>query len=373
MEMDARTKPPFRADHVGSLLRPRRLFEARAKWHAGALPQAELKAIEDECVREAVALQEGIGLNGVTDGDFRRDDWFLDFMFSLEGIERSGQTALVQFSGGVSFDAPVLKLTGKVRCPEGGIMVEDFAFLKRTTSRTPKIAIPAPAMFYSIVDPTMLDEAIYPDPAEFWSDLGNAYAVAVGTLTKAGCRYIQIDDCNSANISDVNWQSFWRSRGYTPETLMDAFIDVNNAATAGRPSTVSAAAHMCRGNYQSQWTGEGSYDMVADHYFNRMDVDAFFLEYDDDRSGDFTPLRYMPKDKIAVLGVMTSKRPQLESKDALVRRIDQATKFVALERLCISPQCGFASTQEGNRITPDDQRRKLERIVEVAEEVWGSA
>ena len=371
MDVAVRTKPPFRADHVGSLLRPKRLFEARAKWLAGSLPKSELKAIEDECIREAVALQEDIGFKGITDGDFRRNDWFLDFMFSLEGMERSGETALVKFSGGLDYDAPILKLTGRVRCPNGGVMVDDFKFLKAATSQTAKIAIPAPAMFYSIVDPNMLDKAIYPDPAEYWSDLGEAYAEAIGHLAKAGCTYLQIDDCNSANIADPNWQGFWRMRGYEPQQLVDAFIDLNNVAIANRPSSMTAAVHMCRGNYQSEWAGEGGYDMVADRFFNHMKVDAFFLEYDDDRSGDFTPLRFMPKNKIVVLGVMTSKRPELEPKDVLKRRIEDATRYVPLENLCISPQCGFASTQEGNRLTQDEQRRKLEHLVAVAEEIWG--
>ncbi len=217
----------------------------------------------------------------------------------------------------------------------------------------------------------MLDKTIYPDPAEFWSDLGVAYNKAVHHLAEAGCTYIQLDDCNSANIADPNWQGFWRMRGYTPETLVDAFIDVNNAAIHDRPAGMTAAMHMCRGNYQSEWAGEGGYDMVADRYFNRSKVDGLFLEYDDARSGDFDPLRYMPKDKVAVLGIMTSKRPVLESKDQLKRRIEEASKYVPLERLCISPQCGFASTQEGNRLTADEQWRKLAHLVEVAEEVWG--
>ena len=371
MDVMVRSKPPFRADHVGSFLRPKNLFQARAKWVEGTLPKSELTKIEDACIRDVIARQEEIGLKGITDGDFRRNDWFLDFMFSLDGIERSGQTALVKFSGGVDYDAPVMKLTGKVRCPDGGVMVEDFKFLKSSTERTAKIAIPAPAMFYSIVDPKMLDKTIYPDPAEFWSDLGRAYNQAVHRLAEVGCTYIQLDDCNSANISDPNWQNFWRARGYTPQTLVDAFIDVNNAAIHDRPTGMTAAVHMCRGNYQSQWAGEGSYDMVADRYFNRSKVDAFFLEYDDERSGDFEPLRYFPKDKVAVLGIMTSKRPALESKDDMKRRIDEASKYVPMERLCISPQCGFASTQEGNRLTPDEQWRKLAHLVEIAEEVWG--
>ncbi len=371
MSAAPRTEPPFRADHVGSLLRPKSLFEARRQWREGKLSHDDLKVIEDTCIREAIALQEDVGLKGITDGDFRRDDWFLDFMFSLDGMERGAPRTPVPFSGGIVFKAPYLKTTGKVKCPDGGIMVDDFAFVKAATDRIAKIAIPAPAMFYSVIDQKEIDRTIYPDMEEFWSDLGKAYAGAVGHFAAAGCRYLQIDDCNSANISDKNWQAFWGSRGYNPEKLINSFIDLNNAAVGSRPATMTAAVHMCRGNYQSQWAGEGSYDMVADRFFNRMKVDAFFLEYDDDRSGGFEPLRYMPKDKFVVLGVMTSKRPDLESKDELRRRIDLAAKYVPMENLCISPQCGFASTQEGNRLTPADQRRKLERLVEVAGDIWG--
>jgi 5-methyltetrahydropteroyltriglutamate--homocysteine methyltransferase len=371
MSAAPRTKPPFRADHVGSLLRPKHLFEARQQWREGKLSHDDLKAIEDACIREAVDMQEEVGLKGITDGDFRRDDWFLDFMFSLDGMERGEPRTPVPFSGGIVFKAPYLKMTGKVTCPEGGIMVDDFAFLNTCTDRTAKIAIPAPAMFYSVIDPGELDDTIYPDMDEFWSDLGAAYADAVGDFADAGCHYLQIDDCNSANIADPNWQAFWSQRGYDPDGLVDAFIDLNNAAIENRPESMTAAVHMCRGNYQSQWAGEGSYDMVADRFFNRMKVDAFFLEYDDDRSGGFEPLRHMPKDKVVVLGVMTSKRPELESKDELKRRIDVAAKYVPIENLCISPQCGFASTKEGNRLTPADQRHKLERLIEVADEVWG--
>ena len=368
-----RETPPFRADHVGSLLRPKQLLAARAAWHTGRLPRAELRSIEDECVRAAVALQEGVGLRGITDGDFRRDDWFLDFMFSFEGITCTSDRARVPFSEGIDFMAPIARVTGKVRCPAGGIMVEDFKFLKSCVTRTPKLCIPAPAMFYSVITPASVDSSVYPDFAEFWRDLGVAYNEAIRHLIAAGCRYLQIDDVNSANIVDPNWHAFWRGRGHDPARLVGAFIDVNNAAIAGRPPGVTVTVHMCRGNYQSQWAGQGGYDMVAEQYFTRSAVDGFFLEYDDARSGDFTPLRYMPKDKIVVLGLVTSKRPALEPRAEILRRIDAATKHVSLDRLCISPQCGFASTQEGNKLTEDEQRAKLAHVVSIAAEVWGSA
>lgn len=367
-----RTKPPFRADHVGSLLRPKRLFAARAAWHAGSLGRGELRGIEDECVRDAVSMQEGVGLRGITDGDFRRDDWFLDFMFSLEGITRTQEVVQVPFSGGLHFPAPVARVGARVRCPSGGIMVDDFRFLKSVATKTPKLCIPAPAMFHSVIGKSSVDASVYPDLDGFWSDLGTAYAQAVGHLTAAGLTYLQIDDVNSANIADPNWQAFWRTRGSDPERLVDSFIKLNNAAVARRPAGVTAVIHMCRGNYQSQWAAQGSYDMVAERYFQQSAVDGFFLEFDDERSGDFAPLRYMPKDKIVVLGLITSKRPALESRDEIRRRIDAATKYVPLERLCISPQCGFASTQEGNKLTGDEQRAKLAHLVALATEIWGA-
>lgn len=369
----SRSKPPFRADHVGSLLRPKRLFAARAAWRAGTLPHAELRKLEDECVRGAVTLQESVGLQAITDGDFRRDDWFLDFMFSLEGITRTKETKRVPFSDGIDFHAPLARVTGKVKCPARGIMVEDFRFLKSIVSRTAKICIPAPAMFYTVIGPESIDSTVYADPAEFWTDLGKAYQDAIAHLAAAGCTYLQIDDVNSANIVDPNWQAFWRGRGLDPQRLVDSFIALNNAAVGQRPRGMTAVIHMCRGNYQSQWAAQGGYDMVAERYFKQSAVDGYFLEYDDQRSGDFTPLQYMPTDKIVVLGLMTSKFAKLESRDEIRRRLDAATKYVPLERLCISPQCGFASTQEGNKLTEDEQRAKLAHLVSLATEIWGSA
>jgi len=369
----ARQKPPFRADHVGSFLRPRELFEARSAWHAGRLPYTALRRIENDYVNAAVGMQESIGLRSITDGDFRRDDWFLDFMFSLRGITRGTDTTRVPFSEGVDFQAPLAKVTGRVRCPSAGISVDDFKFLKAATTRTPKFCMPAPSMFHTIITRESVDTTVYPEMESFWKDLTRAYSDVVSHLVSAGCTYFQIDDVNSANIADPNWQAFWQSRQQKPEALVDSFIALNNAAIENRPRDVTAAVHMCRGNYQSQWTAKGSYEMVAERYFNQLKVDAFFLEYDDERSGDFAPLRFMPKDKIVVLGLITTKRPELESKDALKRRIDEAAKYVPLERLCISPQCGFASTQEGNKLSQEEQRAKLSLLVEVATEVWGSA
>jgi len=363
-------RPPFRADHVGSLLRPGRLSTARAEWEAGRLAAEALRAVEDECIRDAVALQEGVGLKGITDGDFRRNDWFLDFMFSLDGIERGGAGMHVPFSGGIDYVAPQARVTGRIRRPEGGVMVDAFRFLKDTTSRTAKICIPAPAMFHTIVTDELV-KPVYDREEDFWTDLGRAYADAVAALARAGCTYLQIDDVNAANLADPKWQAVWKEMGRSPEEMVESFIAANNAALAGRPRDMTAAVHMCRGNYQSQYAAAGGYDLVADHYFNRMDVDAFFLEYDDSRSGGFEPLRFMPRDKYVVLGLITSKRPDLEDKDVIKRRIDEAARYVDPDRLCLSPQCGFASTKEGNRLSEDEQTRKLEHLVAIATEVWG--
>lgn len=372
MVAGARAKPPFRADHVGSFLRPAVLLEARRRRQEGKLTREALRDVEDACIRDIVSMQERVGLKGITDGDFRRRDWFLDFMFAFEGMSRSDASVPVAFSGGVVFQAPIATVTGKFKCPERGIMIEDFRFLASIVRRTPKLAIPAPAMFYSVLDEKNIDSRIYPDTGEFWSDLSGAYAAVVGHLARAGCRYLQIDDVNSTNIADSKRQQFWRAQGFELQKLVDAFIDLNNASISSRPADMTIAVHMCRGNYRSQWAGEGGYDMVAERYFNRLNVDAFFLEYDDARSGGFEPLRFMPKDKTVVLGLMTSKVPALESKDELKRRVDEAARYVPIERLCISPQCGFASTQEGNRLTEDEQLRKLEHLVQVAEEIWGA-
>ena len=286
-------KPPFRADHVGSLLRPAELTEARAKWEAGTLSPEDLKAVEDKCILDAIALQEGVGLKGITDGDFRRNDWFLDFMYSLEGIEKGGAGMYVPFSGGLDYYAPKTVFTGKVKCPEGGIMVDAFRFLKDHTKETAKICIPAPAMFNTVMSESMLEDSPYDSIEEFWDDIGTGYAEAVQHLAAAGCTYLQIDDVNSANLGDPKWQAVWQSQGRSPMDVCNNSIKLNNAALDARPDGVTAAVHMCRGNYQSEYAAEGGYDVIAETYFNSMHVDAFFMEYDDARSGTFEPLRFM--------------------------------------------------------------------------------
>jgi 5-methyltetrahydropteroyltriglutamate--homocysteine methyltransferase len=367
-----RTKPPFRADHVGSLLRPKYLLDAREQRQRGRLPAEELREMEDDAIRRVVRQQEDVGLQSVTDGEFRRDNWYLDFIFALVGIGRSADGFDIPFSGGLAYKAPRFNINGKVACPPGGVMRDHFEFLYGATREVAKISIPAPAMLLNLfADATLIDPAVYPDPEEFWIDLGRAYNGAMRELAGAGCRYLQLDDVNSCLLCSTEVREESRKAGREPEQLLTQFISLNNAAVAGRPADMAVTVHMCRGNYRSEWVTSGGYEAVAERYFNEMDVDGFFLEYDSERAGDFAPLRFLPKGKVAVLGLVTSKTPELEPADELKRRIEEAAKVVPLEQLCLSPQCGFASTQEGNRLTEDQQMQKLELIVQVAEDVWG--
>jgi 5-methyltetrahydropteroyltriglutamate--homocysteine methyltransferase len=363
--------PPFRADHVGSLLRPRRLMEARAAHATGLMPEPAFKAVEDDCVRAAIALQEGVGLKGITDGDMRRRDWMLSFLYSLEGIEESGERLRVPFSGGVTFENPIPAVTGRIRCPEGGIFTEAVEFLARHTGQTPKVTLPAPTMLYNTVTEEIATRSVYRDYDAFWQDVGAAYARAIGHIHAAGCTYLQLDDVNAAKTGDKRAHALWQTQGYTVADMVERFITLNNAAIATRPEGMTAAVHMCRGNFQSEYSLEGGYDLMAERYFSEVEADAFFMEYDDSRSGGFEPLRFMPKDRFVVLGLITSKRPELEDRDTIKRRIDEAAKYVDIDRLGLSPQCGFASTSEGNRLTEAEQAAKLEHVVKIATEVWG--
>ena len=364
-------RPPFRADHVGSLLRPAKLAEARKSWKAGKLPGAELEAIEDEAISEAVAMQEAIGLQGITDGEFRRDYWHLDFMWSFEGIEPTSAEYTAKFSDGKDFVAPAAAATGKVKYPAGGIMRRHFEFLKSKTSRTPKFTIPAPTMFRHRYANEAISKQVYPDMAGFWADLGTAYNDAMKDLYSLGCRYLQLDDVNSTNLCDPSMRQRFADTGDDPDKLLDTFIAANNAAVAGRPADMTVTTHMCRGNFRSGWVSAGGYEAVAEKFLSQMQVDGFFMEYDSDRAGDFKPLRFVSKGKMVVLGLVTSKTPALEPKDELKRRIDEAAKYIDINQLCLSPQCGFSSTHHGNELTIDEQKRKLAHIVEVATEVWG--
>jgi 5-methyltetrahydropteroyltriglutamate--homocysteine methyltransferase len=360
-------KPPFRADQVGSLLRPRELAEARAKWRAGTLAADALRAIEDRAIAEAVKKQEAVGLQAITDGEFRRDWWHLDFLAQLEGVqikEMSGPRF-----GGTEEQPPIPIITGKVayRRP---VMIEDFSFLKRQTNRTAKQTIPSPSMLHMRPGRAGISKAAYPDLEEFWADSAQAYRDALAAFAKAGCTYLQLDDTAFAYLCDPKMREACRKNGDDPEKLPARYAKTISEALKGRPAGMTVTMHTCRGNFKSAWVAEGGYESVAEAMFS-ADVDAFFMEFDSARAGGFEPLRFLPKGKKVVLGLVTTKVSELEDKDFLKRRIAEAAKVVPLEDLCLSPQCGFSSTHHGNNLAQDEQWRKLERVVEVAREVWG--
>jgi 5-methyltetrahydropteroyltriglutamate--homocysteine methyltransferase len=364
-----RTRPPFRADHVGSLLRPAALKEARAKRAAGEISAADLKAVEDREIERVIRKQEEVGLKAVTDGEFRRSWWHLDFLWGLDGVARHVMDAGVTFAG-VKTRAEGVKVTGKVGF-SGHPMIEHYKFVAAHTKVTPKITIPAPSAIYGRPTPTPIDRTTYPDLDGFFHDVGQAYRKAVRAFADAGCRYLQLDEVFIAMLCDEKYRQQMRDRGDDPEKLGEIYGDLINAAMSDIPDDMTITMHMCRGNYKSTHMGAGGYDAVQEILFNKINVHGYFMEYDDERSGGFEPLRLLPKGKQVVLGVVTTKTGKLESKDEIKRRIDAAAKFVSRDQLCISGQCGFASTEEGNTLTEDEQWAKLRRIVEVADEVWG--
>jgi 5-methyltetrahydropteroyltriglutamate--homocysteine methyltransferase len=369
-----RTTPPFRADHVGSLLRPRRLLQARDDHAAGRISAEELRAVEDDAIREAVAMQQDVGLQSATDGEFRRASWHMDFIYQLGGVSRAPEHLKVQFrnpTGTIEFTSAALKIDGKVRL-EQTIFADAFATLQgMATSATPKLTIPSPNMVHYRGGQAAIDRDVYPDLEQFWSDLGDAYAEQVRRIGELGCTYLQFDDTSLAYLNDPAQRAMVAGRGDDAEHLHLRYIQQINRALAGRPEGMAVTTHMCRGNFRSSWAAEGGYDFVAEALFGELGVDGFFLEYDDARSGGFEPLRFVPKGKLVVLGLVTTKRGELEDKDLLKRRIEDASRFVPLEQLCLSPQCGFSSTVEGNLLTYDEQVAKLRLIVETAQEVWG--
>jgi len=360
------TRPPFHADQVGSLLRPPELREARAKAKAGALAAAELRAVEDRAIAAAVRRQEAVGLQAITDGEFRRDFWHLDFLKQLDGIE------LVPVSG-MTFKAedvpPMASVAGKVACSRP-IMVEHFRYLKSVTKRTPKFTIPSPGTAHMRGGRNAISRSVYPDLEEFWADIGTAYRKAIGHLYDAGCRYLQLDDVGFAYLCDAKVRDNFRKNGDDPATLAPVYARAINDALRERPADLAVTMHTCRGNFRSTWFAAGGYqdDVVAAMF--TANVDGFFMEYDSERAGGFGPLRLLPQGKKVVLGLVTTKSGALESKDALKRRIDEAARHVPLENLCLSPQCGFSSTHHGNALSEDQQWAKLARVVEVATEVW---
>jgi 5-methyltetrahydropteroyltriglutamate--homocysteine methyltransferase len=373
---DARAaKPPFKAEVIGSLLRPRAIHEARAKAERGELSAAEVRAIEDACVADAVALQREVGLAVCTDGEFHRRHWFLDFLERIDGVEVHGglPTKFRNEQGEVEFAPPRFEVHARVRRSRP-LAVDDFAALKPVADRNGLIAkqpIPSPMCVHFRGGRAAIDKRIYPDVEQFFADLTEVYRQEIAGLYAAGCRYLQIDDTNLPFLCDPALRDNVRKMGEDPDTLPQLYVRMMNDALRGKPADMTVGLHMCRGNHASSWVAEGGYDPIAERVFGDMNVDAFFLEYDSPRAGGFAPLRYLTGNKVAVLGLITTKKGQLESKGDIKRRIEEASKVVPMARLALSPQCGFASTLAGNALTADDQRRKLELVVEIAHEMWG--
>jgi len=370
-----RTAPPFRADHVGSLLRPPKLLRARDEFTAGRISAEDLRTVEDDAIRQIVQMQRDVGLQSATDGEFRRASWHMDFIYQLGGIEKVAGDLKVQFrndEGEVEFTPAAIAVTDKVRL-DHTIFAEDFEFLKGEVADgvTAKLTIPSPNMVHYRGGRAALDPRVYPDVDQFWSDLASAYADQVRAVAELGCDYLQFDDTSLAYLNDQRQREAMEQRGEDSAHLHETYVRNINNALAGRPQGLAITTHLCRGNFRSSWAAEGGYDFVAEALFGGLDVDGFFLEYDDARSGGFEPLRFVAPGKMVVLGLVTSKRAELESKDELKRRIEAASRFVPIEQLCLSPQCGFSSTVEGNVMTYDEQVAKLELIVETAAEVWG--
>ena len=368
----SKVNPPFRADQVGSLMRPRAVLQARQDAAIGKITAAELRHIEDEHIAAAVKKQEAVGLQGITDGEFRRAFFHLDFLEQLAGVTVTGAIeASSDAQEKVGFTPPKLSVTGKLRHVKN-IQVDDFNFLKAQVSRTPKVAIPSPTMVHFRGGRAAIDIESYPDMEQFFVDLAQCYRDEIGALYAAGCRYIQMDDTNLAYLCDPKMRQGAVERGDDPNDLPRTYAELINAVIDNRPDDLTVCIHLCRGNFRSTWFAEGSYEPVAEVLFNELNVDGYFLEYDDVRSGGFEPLRFVPNNKTVVLGLVSTKVSQLEEQRELISRIQDASQYVPLERLCLSPQCGFSSTLHGNEITEDDQWRKLELVVNTAQQVWGS-
>jgi methionine synthase II (cobalamin-independent) len=365
--------PPFRADHVGSLLRPQPLLAARRRARDGEMSRDELRQIEDTHIRDVVGKQEGIGLKSITDGEFRRTYFHIDFLERLQGVTVSGgiETKFKSEKGEMNFAPPSVSVTGKLRHVTD-IQKPDFEFLKSVARQTPKVTIPSPTMVHFRGGRKTIDIRAYPEMAEFFEDLAQCYRDEIDSLYRAGCRYIQLDDTNLAYLCDPKLRAGARERGLDPDHLPRAYAALINSVVDRRPPDLTVSVHLCRGNFKSAWVAEGGYEPVADVLFNELNVDAYFLEYDDERAGDFRPLRFVPKGKTVVLGLVTTKIGKLEARDDLIRRVNDAGRFMPMEQMCLSPQCGFSSTVEGNEITEDDQWAKLQLVVETAREIWGN-
>src|SRR5918992_1015404 len=368
--MQRRTEPPFRADHVGSLLRPPALLAAREQFAAGTLDAEDLRAAEDAAIRDVVAMQEEIGLQSATDGEFRRTSWHMDFIYQLGGITKTDEKIHVRMhnaQGAPDFTPGGAAVGEKVRVKEP-IFADAFNFLAgEVRSAVPKLTIPSPSMVHYRSGTAAIDRSVYPDVEEFWADLSAAYAGQVRAMYALGCRYRQLDDTSLAYLNDPEQRAEQAAKGEDAEHAHLRYIRQINAAVRDRPADMRITTHMCRGNFRSSWAAEGGYDFVAEALFGELDVDGFFCEFDDERSGGFAPLRFVPPGKQVVLGLVTTKRGELEDADTLKRRIDEAAKYVPLDQLCLSPQCGFSSTVEGNSLTQAEQWAKLRLIVQVAE------
>jgi 5-methyltetrahydropteroyltriglutamate--homocysteine methyltransferase len=370
-----RDRPPFRADHVGSLLRPRSLLQAREDLAAGTIDAAELRRLEDAAVEDVIALQREAGLRTVTDGELRRGSWHMDFIYRLDGISRASDNLAVHFKnaeGDLDFTPAALRVDGRLGLSET-IFGDDFAFLAQHASsgQTPKLTIPSPSMVHYRGGAASIDPDVYADQEGFWADLTAAYREQVRRVHGLGCTYLQLDDTSLAYLNDPEQRRAMAERGEDSEHLHEAYIRHLNEALDGRPEGMTVTTHMCRGNFRDSWVAEGGYDFVAEALFNELTVDGFFMEYDDERSGTFEPLRHVPADKLVVLGLVTTKRGELESKDTLKARLDEASRYIDLDQVCISPQCGFSSTFEGNSLSVDQEKAKLALLVELADEVWG--
>jgi 5-methyltetrahydropteroyltriglutamate--homocysteine methyltransferase len=365
-----RSRPPFRADHVGSLLRPVALKEARTRRERGEITADELRAAEDAAISQAIAKQAGIGLQSATDGEYRRAMWHFDFLEGLDGVESYRADHGIAFQGGLQTQAKGLRVTGKVGFTSHP-MIGHFQFLRDHTRTVPKMTIPSPSVLHFRGGRRAVSTAAYPEMEEFYRDLGLAYRSAVAAFADAGCRYLQLDEVNLAYLCDPEQRQMLRDRGDDPERLPAIYAGMINTAIADRPADMAITMHLCRGNFRSSWIAQGGYEPVAEVLFHQIGVNAYFMEFDTDRAGGFEPLRFVPKDKVVVLGLVTSKSGALESCDELKRRIEAASKYLNLDQMCLSPQCGFASTEEGNALTEDEQWAKLARVVEVARDVWG--
>ncbi|HXF90027.1 MAG TPA: 5-methyltetrahydropteroyltriglutamate--homocysteine S-methyltransferase [Xanthobacteraceae bacterium] len=364
-----RSTPPYRADHVGSLLRPAALKEARARAAKGEISAAQLKAVEDREIARVIKKQEEIGLQSITDGEFRRSWWHLDFLWGLDGCEHYVMDQGIAFQG-MQTRAEGARVVRKLGF-SGHPMIEHFKFVQANTKAVPKMTIPAPSALYGRTGRESVTKEAYPSLDEFFSDLGKTYAKAVRAFANAGCRYLQLDEVFIAMLCDPKYRDKQKAQGDDPDRLANIYADMINAAMSDIPKDMTITMHLCRGNYRSTFMGSGGYAPVAEVLFNRIKVHGYFMEYDTERAGGFEPLKLVPKDRIVVLGLVTTKTGQLESKDQLKRRIDEATKYISLDQLCLSPQCGFASSEEGNVLAEEEQWAKLRMVVEVAQEVWG--